>query len=259
MAEKDSTILEEDDNTMKVKKDGSWIPRDRLNEAVGKVKGELETSQAEIIRLTEQIRISGENTNQQPAQKKAEKIYTLAELRTAVENKTISQTTADQIFEGQQKSEMNTAIQSAMKDFSVETNATQTIQSQIKDYVDLLPDMNKTDTKDRGKLQTAYNDLTGVLGLPKENSLEDRKIQLLAMKNAFGPIDAVRTAKSSLSNENRESHQEQFGNAGGDSGTDEKIPKGLTDGQKRHYSRQIENGLYKDWDAVTEELKFAKK
>ncbi len=259
MADKDETILEEDDSTMKVKKDGSWIPRDRLNEAVGKVREELETSQAENIRLTEQVRILGENTNQQPVQKKVEKIYTLAELRTAVEGGTISQTTADQIFEGQQKSEMTTAIQSAMKDFSVETNENQTIQSQIKDYVDLLPDMNKTDTKDRGKLQTAYNDLTGVLGLPKENSLEDRKIQLLAMKNAFGPIDAVRTAKSSLSNEHRESHQEQFGNSGGDNGTDEKIPKGLTDGQKRHYSRQIENGLYKDWNAVTEELKFAKK
>jgi hypothetical protein len=259
MGENNESILEEDDNTMKVKKDGSWIPRDRLNEAVGKVKGELETSQAENIRLAEQIRIMGEAPTQQPAQQKAEKVYSLAELRTAVENSTISQPTADQIWEGQQRSEMNATIQSAMKDFSVETTANQTVQSQIKDYVDLLPDMNKTDTKDRGKLQAAYNHLTGVLGLPKENSLEDRKIQLLAMNEAFGPIEAVRNAKSSLTNENRESHQEQLGNQGGDGGSDEKIPKGLTDGQKRHYSRQIENGLYKDWDAVTEELKFAKK
>lgn len=249
-------------------KDGSWVPRDRMNEAVdnavGKVSKELQSERDARIRLEEQIRTlqqapATQVQNQQTAP--VAKIYTLAELRMAVEKETISQEQADVVWANQQDDKVDTRVQKALDNFTTQTTSNAAVDSGLQAYLDLLPELNENGTDERKKVTTAYNSLTAVLGVPKvAGSVEDKQIQLAALNNCYGSAAALRQKqlndKDTL--EHRDTHEESVGDAEPASEKDAKFVKSLTAAKRAYYTRMIASNQYTGWDQVKEEMKYAR-
>ena len=105
-------------------------------------------------------------------------------------------------------------------------------------------------TEEREKVAKEYRDLVA-RGSPK-----DRSTELAALRVVFGSIEKIEKAQSRSKPDVQS--DEQTG-AGGDTGGGEadKV-KGLTARERAYYTDQIAKGRYKDWDAVKEELTYAK-
>lgn len=245
-------------NGGKVPKDGSWIPRDKFNEAINKVKGDATTEREARIRLEEQVKAlqSREPAQQQPPAK----TYTLGELRQAVEKEAISQEEADRIYEHQMESKFDKKLTDSMLNFKQETTGDATISSGLQSYIDLLPDIEKEGSDNRVKLSEAYNRLTQTLGVPEANSLADRKMQLAALQSTFGPLNALKAKQSSqrAADSERETHQEYGSDRDSLNESDSKFYKSLSAPRKKYYSKMIDSGQYKDWKAVEAEMKYAR-
>ncbi len=256
LTDDDFTLLS---NGGKVPKDGSWIPKDRFNEATQKLQGDLNTEHDAVIRLQEQIKALQTNqssdTNQPPA-----KVYSLGELRAAVEKETISQDEADRIYERQTEAKFDKKLESSMATLKSETVNGTALSTSLNSYVELISEVDKVGSKNHTKLKDAYGRLTGTLGLPKEGSVEDQKMQLMAFETAFGPIVQLKQRLNSQSeaDADRDTHQE-FSNSDnqGPSG-DTKFQKGLSKGRRDYYTKMIDKGMYPDWKAVEEEMKFVR-
>ncbi len=250
-------------------KDGSWVPRDRMNEAVenavGKVSKELETERESRIRLEEQMRVL-QQTPAAPVQAQqlapVAKTYTLAELRLAVEKETISQDQADLVWEKQQNEKVDQRVKQTLDNFTIQTTSNAAVDSGLQAYLDALPDLNKDGADERKKVTAAYNSLTAVLGVPKvAGSVEDKQIQLAALNNCYGSVAALRQKqlndKDTL--EHRDTHQESVGDAEPASAKDAKFVKSLTAAKRAYYTRMIASNQYTGWGQVEAEMKYARK
>lgn len=239
-------------------KDGSWVPRGRMNEAVEKATAPLQQKTdsliAENARLKEQI--SNKGTEQQN-----KKVYTLAELRAFVTDEKISQAQADSIFEQQQQDAVKLQIDTQVQNHLNNSDARHAVESQLNAYLEILPDMMTEGTENRKKVATEYNRLIGVFGLPEAKSVQDTKLQVAACQAAFGDAAQLKQHMDrDVSKEERETYQE-IGSNEGETITDEdqKTIKKLDPKQKKYYQNMIDKKFYKDWKEVGEELKYAKR
>jgi len=228
-------------------KDGSWLPKDRVNEMVGIAKDAarvaeqaLEQSRKDNAALQAQL-----SKNAKPDLKH----YSREDLAGLVEREDITQLQADTLWDKQLRSEFEAELDKRFDSFSTETNSTNIIQNDMSAYMQQLPDLKVRGTKDRTKVEKEFGYLRS-LGEP-----DNSRTELLAVRNVFGPIE---TLKDSLETLKKETHKDA-GGAGGNSGTGEggTFADTLTAREKAYYETGLANGLYKDWKEIEDEMKFA--
>ncbi len=253
------------EDTMIVKKDGSWVPRDRMNEAVesavGKVEQQLQSERESRIRLEEQMKALQAAPAAAPAPAKKE--YTLAELRISVEKEVITQEQADTVWQNQQDDKVDKRVEDSLTKFKTETTSNSAVDSGLQAYLDILPELVTEGSDDRKKVADAYNSLTRIFGVPAvSGSVEDKQLQLAALEKCYGSAAALKQKQlnAKATAESRDTHEETGGGGGEPVSEDtNKFIKGLTSSKRKYYKRMVDSGQYEDWKAVEEEMKYAKR
>lgn len=235
-------------------KDGSWVPRSRMNEAVDKVRGELMSEREARIRLEEKV-----NQLSETKSKEAETAYTPAQLRAFVEDGRISQEQADSIYQKQQQQEIDRRIAKAVQESTARNEETRSVTMKLEAYKGLIPDLMSDGSQSRAKVAQHYRRLVATFGQQQPDSIGDQRIQLAACEAAFGTVEDIQRRKSlDMTSESRETHQDSGSDS--DSGVAEsKVARRLDARQRSYYQRMIDNGFYKDWKEVEAELKYAKR
>lgn len=212
------------------------IPKERYNQSVGKLKDRLSALE------------------QKPAQEApAPRTYTRAVLQKGVDEGTITQDQMDNQIEAQ----MIDKARAAATEVTSQSNDQSKSQKVIDDYIDVLPDIIEDGSENRDLLQDALSDVTELFGQPK-NDADSRKLEAMALKNAFGPLKNLKNRTRDISNTARKTHQEVGGAGGGDgkpggSGETKGLPQRVID----HNQRLVDRGQ-KTWKDVHDEMKFVK-
>ena len=221
------------DGKFKPPKDGSWVPVERLKD----VSRKLKETRAELAAE----RQKAGSTIQPP------KTWSLNELNAEVGAGRMTQDAANQVWEDQ------IVERAAGKVRAVSTieSRTQTQAEELAEYQRLIPDLEDPASPEFVKVEKEYQHYLNHLGMPDSSGT-----MLVAARAVLGPIEAIRAGKAATV-KGGEAYRETGSGPGG-SGRTPTTLEGLTPRQKDHYRRAIENGAYRDWDAVAEELKGPK-
>lgn len=223
MSEEEVLHADEDEQEeFKPPKDGSWVPRERLNQVrdqmtalESKLDNALRTKEPEASRedLLEQVNL-GE----------------------------ITQAKADEIWEDQ----ITSRVAQSVKDGVTQANVKAYHDAQISAYEEAVPELLDESSPIYTKLIATYNNFLGY-GQPNDGGT-----MLAALEATVGPLATAKNRKSGK--RKVETHQE------GESGAGETKIKGrqadLTDRERAYYVKAIDAGAYKDWDEVFETLKY---
>lgn len=241
-----------------------YVPLDRLNEATGKLKEENARLQESMAALQASVQaLKDGQAAQQPVQQQPQREYTRAELREFVSNGQLTQDQADDFWDQQQELKYERKIQAEISKVRQDTEVNsglQEIRSTLAKYKSVLPDVAVEGTEDRTKVRKEFHRLANLLGMPKQNSKEELRMQVLALENVFGTVDEVKAKKQRSSSQDTEvEHMETRIPE-----SEVKVPKtealkNLTPAQKKFYAENISKGLYKDWGAVEKELTWERK
>jgi hypothetical protein len=186
-----------------------------------------------------------------PAPVETLKVVSEAELDTAVREGRMTESEASTIREGQKEVALDSKIAGAVATAVTTQAAVTEVGSEIDRYKGAVPDIMEKGTEGYKKLTTAFTELVK-LGMPS-----NRATELAAARQVYGPIDALEAVGEA---HDRDTHQETGGRAPPGNGGGEPLqgkPAGMSADEDRFYQRQIDSGIYKDWDAVGAELKFA--
>lgn len=212
------------------------IPKERYDQSVGKLKDRLSALESKPAETTP-----------------APRTFTRAQLQAGVDEGTITQEVMDNQLEAQMVDKARAAAAEVTSQ-SAEQSKSQKI---IDDYCDVLPDITEEGSDNRQLVADALDDVTEVFGTPK-NDVEKRKLEALALKQAFGPLKNLKQRTRDISNTARKSHQEIGSNdssdrkSGGSSET-----KGLPQRVIDHNQRLVDQGS-KTWKDVHDEMKYVK-
>lgn len=218
-----------------------------------------EMVQAAVTAAVSPLAAEIENLKKAPAAPRQEpqpQEYSRADIERAVEDGRISRPEAEALWATQtERRAIKAATDAATQ--AVERRATDDmVSSAIGEYSAVVPKAFQDGTAERAQVRKEYDRLVG-LGQPATRATE-----LVALQITFGGIEGLRAAAGAQ----RERITSQEGGAGGgqsrrDSGEDANgVPRDLklTDRQTAHYTRLIDRGVYKGWDDVRAELKYAK-
>jgi hypothetical protein len=177
------------------------------------------------------------------------KTYTRAELNAMVTAGTISQEQADAQIDFQLSAKAEATARSVATEVVSRAQRTESVSTQISQYTEAVPELLDRGSDTYQKVAGEFRFLVAQGDDPKSLSTE-----LKAIRAALGPVEKVRAARSG-----RASHEDHRETGGGGGGAGPRGGQGnlkLTERERAHYQRGIDNGLYKDWKAVETELKF---
>lgn len=208
-----------------------YIPQERYDQSVGKLKG----------------RLTALEQGAQKPEAKPEKTYSRSQLRTLVDEGTITEDQMDAQIERQMKAEATKSALSAVES-QTERSKSAAIVDEYKELLDGLDD-DGSDNRERAK--EAFLSIVDIQGSPK-GAAEIARYEVLALQQAFGPLKSLKKKGRELSNSHRETHQE----VGGDYEAGSKDPetKGLSKRVMDYYGPQVDKGMT-TWKDVKDELK----
>ncbi|GMR03351.1 MAG: hypothetical protein BMS9Abin21_186 [Thermodesulfovibrionia bacterium] len=221
------------------------IPKVRFDEVNGKLKDtkvQLESSQQALTSSQKEIDdLKGKlEDRKEPAPQR----YTRAQLSAAVEAEQVTQLQADEFWDTQLRAELRSDILSEVSTLNEHTQRTQTVSSQVDNYREKVTGLMDDGSDNRKKVTSEFNYLVSI-GYPNNQTTE-----LAALRSAFGSAE-----KLNKETQARETHQETGGGEVNDIG-ENKVLKSLSNRQKDYYRKQIDKGIYKDWDEVKDELSY---
>lgn len=175
--------------------------------------------------------------------------YTRAELSSLVDSGQITQAQADQQWDAQADER---ASRVALETVS-QVERKKLVDSEIARYTAVAPEVLEDGHATRKDIQSAYNGLLE-LGQPKNVAT-----QLMAIRQVLGPVDRLERSRNGRNQHDthRETGGGGAGNGGGARTNTGKLVDRLNADAKREYEKRIDRGIYKDWDAVESELKYA--
>lgn len=241
-----------------------YVPLERLNEATGKLRDENSQLRESFSSLEAKVQALLERPAQTTEQQPAQKEYSRVELKEFVESGQISQQQADDLWDKQQETKFERKLQKAIaqeRENNQQKTTVNDLKNTVKQYGEVIPDIFSAGSDERKKLKDEFNRLTRVTGVPKAESRQDFELQVMALENIYGSVEDVRRKKSQ-----QIKHQE--GNLMEDTPTHEATPdttpdsktlKKLDGRKKQHYQKLIDRGVYKDWQAVEDELSWRDK
>lgn len=204
--------------------DGSWVPRERLNTVLEK------------LALLDK-RLDKREEKEKPSREK---------LLQGVEEGEITQAQADAISEAD-------IIDRVTKNVTSSVDASSKMETQRKmsqDYEAAIPELLDHNSDAYKKGASEYSHLVDVMGQP-----EDWGTVVVALRSAFGPLDALKTK---IKPQLQQNSHEETGGAGGEKSKGTGRQAKLSDRQKDHYTAAIRAGAYTGWDAVFDELGIEK-
>jgi hypothetical protein len=194
----------------------------------------------------------------EPAPKSAEPtetpVYTRTQIRQAVAEGQITEDEGEAIWEQQVERQIERRITERIEERERKMTRDKGIMQEVAKYHAKIPEL-LVDGSDEGKAVAAEAKRLMDLGVSSDMKL----LGLMALKSLYGKADTI--AKRAKAEEELESHEEGSSGAGDvetDTTTDDGAPGGLSARQRKHYTKLIDAGVYKDWSAVKEELKFAR-
>lgn len=207
-------------------KDGSWVPRERLNNLSAEVK-DLRA------KIDEQAKVQN-----------APKLVPRDELLAKVDAGELTQAQADEQWQLQIESNVADQVEIVVKNTA---NATK-MQNELAKYEETVPELRDESSELYGRVAKEYAYMTGTLGMP-----DTTQTTIAALRATVGPVESLK--KVEIKKPNGDSHEETgSGSAGGGSGSNSDTPE-LSPRQKEYYRNAIRMGAYKDWDEVHAELK----
>lgn len=231
-----STIPESVRKSIEKEARHGYIPQERYDNSVGKLKDRLtDLEKAQAAPVTP------------PA-----KTYSREELQGYVD--------AGSITEAQMGTQLDVQAQrtaDARVDGKLATQQEQAkADSVIEGYQEVIDDLGDLNSDNRKKAEEAYESVIDLHGKPKD-ALAARKLNALALQQAFGPLKNLQKRIRQIGNKERESHQETggYGNEGNESGDAE--TKGLSKRVVDYYKPQVDKGQI-TWAGVKDELKYVK-
>ena len=182
-----------------------------------------------------------------------EKTYTRSDLTQLVNDNHISQEQADLRWDQQLEAKFDAKAIKVSKEVVQDAQRNQSVEQDIARYIALEPDLEADGTDLREKVHKEFRFLVDKMG----DSPKALTTELKALRAVLGPIEPFELAKKGKSS--HESHQETGGDLGGGEPKGKSFKDSLSEQKRVYYQKHIDSGIYKDWDAVKEELKYAKK
>lgn len=221
--------------------DGSWVPKARLDTALGQLRetrGSLEQVQQRLERLEQKSASNGEGQE-----------YTRAQLLAAVEEGQVSQAQADEIWERQIERRVERKMGEEIERRSVQSQRSTLVTSELNRYKSAVPELLEDGSDVRQRVESEY---TFLLSTGLNPGLET---ELAAVRAVLGPADRL---KANPGARRQETHQETgYGSDSGTGGKDRSFKDRLSPSYRAYYDDQIRKGRYKNWKAVEDELKHA--
>lgn len=190
------------------------------------------------------------DANTEGERRKQERDYTRAQLRDAVEQGQLTQDESDAIWERQTETKLENRLSSRLEERLKSERQGSWIQSEIDRYKTAIPDLMTPGSEDRTAIEREVGFQQQLMGQEKVTL----QTELAALRARYGPSENLQQGRKPPP----ESHEE------GGSGAEEEdtkrtdgIPKGLTKREREYYQDKINKGLYKGWDDVEKEFKYA--
>lgn len=237
----ESTIPESVRKRMQKEARQGYLPKERYDSAIGTLKDEIGT-------LSQKVEAKAE-----PAQAPVK--YTRAQLRSAVDNGTISEDQMEQIWGDQVEANAAKAGEAAAKNQTSANAEKSKIETTLNGYAELVPDLNDASSDNRQAAEEAFKDLVELHGVPK-TEFDKQRLEAMACRTAFGPLSKLKGRIDSLK-KNSDNAAQEIGGGDGDSASAKSTPKGVPKSQVKYYQGMIDRGQYKDWAEVQELVKNA--
>jgi hypothetical protein len=175
--------------------------------------------------------------------------YTRVELQKFVDEGKISQVDANSLWDKQTEANILANVDAKLDARLKQDSQAVAVKAQVDRYKELVPDMMVLDSEARRKVDAEFQTLVD-LGQPNDKADGGLTTELLALRNVFGPAEALQRSRAEL-----QTHQESGARGGDFSSSDGGLtkdgwPKGLSERQRAHYDEQIRKGIYKSKEAV---------
>ncbi len=189
--------------------------------------------------------LQGEKKGREEASKTETKQLSAADLRIAVDEGRLTETQADEIRDRQIEERVTSKVSETVNATLSQHQSSTQIDAEVDRYLKARPAVDAEGSPERARVQSAFTEITK-LGLP-----DDQRTTLMALRNAFGPIDAVETAGPGK--RPAASHDETGGSdEGGDGGPTGGWPKAMPTANRLYYDDLIHKGIYTQETAVKE-------
>lgn len=244
MTNENEGTLDNEENDFIPPKDGSWLPKVRVDEMVGISKDAAKKAEDA---LTIERQRTAELQSKLDSKPTETKTYTRGDLAQLVENETLTQVQADTVWDNQLETKFEKRLDQRLNESINASDINTKVNNDLNQYRAVIPDLDRP-SENRTKVEDAYRYLLSI-GQPNDVSTE-----LAAVSNVFGPLEKLKQSKATLE---MQTHQETGGGKS-EPGKGKSFEDTLTARQKAHYEKGIDMGLYKNWDEVKEEMKYSK-
>lgn len=227
--------------------DEESVPKKQFIAALASAERKRETQTAALEAQIAELRAKVEA--KPPADQP--KRFTRAELRAAVEASQITQEQADAEMDRQIREDAKAEARAQAHDVVSKAQQKERVSTEINRYLAVAPEIGKgSDDEARERVAEEYRYLRSL------GDAASPETELKAIRAVLGPIDRLEKARSGRAS--HESHRETGGGGGRQEKPGKDFKSNLDERTRAHYERGIQSGLYKDWDAVREELKYAR-
>lgn len=233
-------------------RDRKYIPKERFDQVYARGKdAEVKLQQAR----EEKARLEGEleAMKRVPATPPSPPRYTEAQLQQMIDD---GKATVGQVLAYQKETltkELTQQVDARVSERLAASTKTSSLQQEITKYKQTVPEVTQEGTPERQAVEREYSYLVN-LGY----DANDPRTELMAVRAALGSVETIqeRRKAKTIPSTGRETMQDT--QASGNPKAGEKdVLKTMTAPQRQHYQKMLDRGVYKGWDEVRDELKFA--
>ena len=226
----------------KADRDG-WVPFERAQRmAENAERRERETADKRITDLEKRVT----ERNDQPARE-----YTRVELQGFVEAGRINQNDANSLWDQQLESRVLRNVETKLDKRLDKDSRAVAVQGQVDRYKTLVPDMLLPDSETRQKVEKEFEALVE-LGQPGHKEQGGLNTELLALRNVFGPAEALRQSRTELQTHQESGARGAVDDEDGDL-TKDGWPKGMSARQRAYNDILLRKGVIKSKDEVVKQ------
>lgn len=252
-SESEAKVEAPDDGTDEgQQRERKYIPKERFDQVYARGKdAEVKLQQAR----EEKARLEGEleAMKRQPAAPPPTPRYTEAQLQQMIDE---GKATVGQVLAYQKETlaqELERKFEAKFTEKLASTTRTSSLQQEITKYKQTVPEVTQEGTPERVAVEREYAYLVN-LGY----DANDPRTELMAVRAALGSVETIqeRRKAKSIPSTGRETMQDTH-TSGNPKAGEKDILKTMTSAQRQHYQKMLDKGVYKGWDEVRDELKFA--
>lgn len=199
------------------------------DQRASELERELSTEREARVRLEER---SNSRTPEPPRE------HSRADLAQMVEDGQLTQAQADRIWEQQQENRIDRMVSDRVQAQITQHQTRAAVEAELGRYRQAMPQAWQNGTQERQKVAAAVHDMMAK-GAPN-TTLTD----LLALRQVFGPIEALETNLETRRDPNRQGATPDGGGDEGGGGDDGRLPSWLTGPQRAHYENLLSMGMY---------------